>query len=77
MSRAGLEGLYARLEAVLRGGAGQHGSFRLDDSILDDRGSLDAALAGLAGWVASTLVQLGDLDLAFLTPRRRPALDRP
>ncbi|MGH9068048.1 MAG: hypothetical protein ACRD0J_11275, partial [Acidimicrobiales bacterium] len=44
------------------------GTYRLEERILEDPSSLDEALSPLASWVASTLVRLGDLELAFLPP---------
>lgn len=43
-----------------------HGSLRLEEALLDDPSKLDDQVAGLARWVASALVRLADLDLAFL-----------
>lgn len=44
------------------------GSIRLEDALLDDPAKLDGQIAGLARWVASALVRLADLELAFLPP---------
>ena len=44
------------------------GSIRLEEPVLDDPTKLDGQVAGLARWVASALVRLADLDLAFLPP---------
>ena len=44
------------------------GVLRLDESVLGDGSRLDGELRGLGRWVASTLVHLADLDLAFLPP---------
>jgi hypothetical protein len=44
------------------------GSIRLEEPLLDDPTKLDGQVAGLARWVASALVRLADLDLAFLPP---------
>ena len=44
------------------------GSVRLEEPLLDDPTKLDGQVAGLARWVASALVRLADLDLAFLPP---------
>ncbi len=44
------------------------GSVRLEEPVLDDPTKLDGQVAGLARWVASALVRLADLDLAFLPP---------
>jgi hypothetical protein len=48
------------------------GSVRLDEPLLDDPTKLDGQIAGLARWVASALVRLADLDLAFLPPEDGP-----
>ncbi|MGA3352499.1 MAG: hypothetical protein ABSD85_04845 [Acidimicrobiales bacterium] len=44
------------------------GSIRLEEPVLDDPTKLDGQVAGLARWVASALVRLADLNLAFLPP---------
>ena len=44
------------------------GSVRLEEALLDEPAKLDGQVAGLARWVASALVRLADLDLAFLPP---------
>jgi hypothetical protein len=44
------------------------GSIRLEEPLLDDPTKLDGQVAALARWVASALVRLADLDLAFLPP---------
>jgi hypothetical protein len=44
------------------------GSIRLEDATLEDPSRLDEQIAGLARWVASSLVRLADLDLPFLPP---------
>jgi hypothetical protein len=44
------------------------GSVRLEEPLLDDPTKLDGQVTGLARWVASALVRLADLDLAFLPP---------
>ncbi len=44
------------------------GSIRLEDSLLEDPSRLDEHIAGLARWVASSLVRLADLDLPYLPP---------
>jgi len=51
------------------------GSLRLDDAMLEDPSKLDDQIAGLARWVASALVRLADLQLAFRPPEEdsRPA----
>jgi len=42
------------------------GTYRLDESILEDPEKLDPQVAGLARWIASALVRLADLDLPCL-----------
>ncbi|HEX6476098.1 MAG TPA: hypothetical protein VF005_02395 [Acidimicrobiales bacterium] len=44
------------------------GTYRLDETVLEDPSSLDAHVGALARWVSSTLVRLGDLELSFLPP---------
>jgi hypothetical protein len=44
------------------------GLYLLDDETLADGSALDENFAALGGWIASTLVKLGDLKLAFLPP---------
>jgi hypothetical protein len=44
------------------------GSIRLEEPLLDDPTKLDGQVTGLARWVASALVRLADLELAFLPP---------
>ncbi|MEQ8840894.1 MAG: hypothetical protein RIB98_07930 [Acidimicrobiales bacterium] len=44
------------------------GVYELDESALVDGSTLDSHFNALGGWVASTLVQLGDLSLAFGPP---------
>jgi hypothetical protein len=48
------------------------GSVRLEEPVLEDPTKLDGQVAGLARWVASALVRLADLDLAFLPPDEDP-----
>ncbi len=43
-------------------------SVRLEEAMLEDTSRLDEHFGGLGGWLASTLVRLADLDLAFLPP---------
>jgi hypothetical protein len=42
------------------------GSVTLDESVLADGSALDEQFKGIGGWVASTLVRLGDLRFEFL-----------
>ena len=44
------------------------GTYRLDEATLADGSTLDRDLGGMGGWIASTLVRLGDLKLAYLPP---------
>jgi hypothetical protein len=46
------------------------GSYELSEEVLADGSVLDDHFAAMGGWIASTLVRLGDLKLDF-----RPALD--
>jgi hypothetical protein len=42
------------------------GLYLLDDAALKDGSALDEHFAAMGGWIASTLVRLGDLELTFL-----------
>jgi len=42
------------------------GAYRLDDEALADGSTIDGHFAAMGGWIASTLVRLGDLRLEFL-----------
>jgi hypothetical protein len=44
------------------------GSYELDDATLADGSTLDDHLSAMGGWIASTLVKLGDLTMPFLPP---------
>lgn len=44
------------------------GTYRLDEDILEHTSVLNEHFGEVAGWVASILVRLGDLDLAYLPP---------
>ena len=44
------------------------GSYELDEATLTDGTILDDHLSAMGGWIASTLVKLGDLTLPFLPP---------
>jgi hypothetical protein len=44
------------------------GTWQLDEAVLENPAGSEAQLAGLGRWVASTLVRLSDLGLAFLPP---------
>ena len=45
-------------------------SYQLDEATLDDGTKLDEHFASIGGWIASTLVKLGDIPLTY-----RPADD--
>jgi hypothetical protein len=51
------------------------GTIRLDEAALEDAASLAGPAGQLARWVASVLVRLGDLRLAYLPPDPAPADD--
>src|SRR5580658_1961566 len=51
------------------------GTMRLDEAALEDSASLAGPAGQLARWVASVLVRLGDLRLAYLPPDPAPAGD--
>jgi hypothetical protein len=44
------------------------GSYELDEDTLADGSTLDRHFGAMGGWIASTLVRLGDLELQFLPP---------
>lgn len=44
------------------------GSYELDEAALADGSILDDHFGAVGGWISSTLVKLGDLDLEFLPP---------
>lgn len=44
------------------------GSYDLDDEVLADGSKLDEHFSPMGGWIASTLVRLGDLTFDFLPP---------
>ena len=44
------------------------GSYELDEDTLKDGSVLDDHFGAMGGWIASTLVKLGDLTLPFLAP---------
>ena len=50
------------------------GTFRLDETAMDDSSTLAGPMGALGRWVASVLVRLGDLDLAYL-PVDAPDVD--
>ena len=50
------------------------GTLRLDEAALNDASTLAGPVGALGRWVASVLVRLGDLELAYLPPE--PAVER-
>jgi hypothetical protein len=44
------------------------GSYTLTEAMLADGSSLDRDFGALGGWIASTLVRVGDLKLEYLSP---------
>ena len=44
------------------------GSYDLEESVLADGSELDEHFSSMGGWIASTLVRLGDLTFEFLPP---------
>jgi hypothetical protein len=44
------------------------GTYELDEDTLKDGSVLDTHFGAMGGWIASTLVRLGDLKLEFLPP---------
>jgi hypothetical protein len=44
------------------------GSYEVDEDTLKDGSILDTHFAAMGGWIASTLVKLGDLPLEYLPP---------
>jgi hypothetical protein len=44
------------------------GSYELDEATLADGSTLDDHVSAMGGWIASTLVRLGDLKMPFLPP---------
>ncbi|MCZ7629479.1 MAG: hypothetical protein M5U19_10695 [Microthrixaceae bacterium] len=44
------------------------GSYELDEAALADGSILDDHFGAVGGWISSTLVKLGDLDLEYLPP---------
>ena len=47
---------------------GFEGAYELDDKTLGDGSLLDDHFSAMGGWIASMLVRLGDLPLAYRTP---------
>ena len=48
------------------------GTYELDEATLTDGSMLDEHFSAMGGWIASTLVRLGDLKFAFLPPDDQP-----
>lgn len=44
------------------------GTYELDEATLSDGSALDEHFGAMGGWIASTLVRLGDLHFEFLPP---------
>ena len=44
------------------------GSYDLDEDVLADGSKLDDHFSSMGGWIASTLVRLGDLTFEFVPP---------
>jgi hypothetical protein len=44
------------------------GSYELDEATLKDGSALDTNFGAMGGWIASTLVKLGDLKFEYLPP---------
>ena len=44
------------------------GVYELDEAVLADGSKLDEHFGAMGGWIASTLVRLGDLKFDFLPP---------
>lgn len=49
------------------------GSYELDEATLDDGSRLDDHFATMGGWIAATLVRLGDLPFEFVPSDGAPA----
>lgn len=49
------------------------GTYELDESSLTDGSTLDEHFAAMGGWLAATLVRLGDVHFEFLPPEDSPA----
>jgi hypothetical protein len=48
------------------------GSYELDEDTLQDGSVLDDHFGAMGGWIASTLVRLGDIKLEYLPPEEEP-----
>jgi len=49
------------------------GTYELDEDVLADGSKLDEHFSSMGGWIASTLVRLGDLTFEFAPPDEQPA----
>lgn len=49
------------------------GTYELDEATLTDGSALDEHFAAMGGWIAATLVRLGDVHFEFLPPEDEPA----
>ena len=49
------------------------GTYELDEDVLADGSKLDEHFSSMGGWIASTLVRLGDLTFEFAPPDEPPA----
>jgi hypothetical protein len=70
LERAGpiIEESYQESGRTMAVEVGYEGTYRLPDDALSVTKELTGDLATLAGWIASALVRLGDLRLAYLPP---------
>jgi len=50
------------------------GVYELDEASLADGSALDEHFGSLGGWIASTLVKAGDLNLTYLAPSEEPGI---
>jgi hypothetical protein len=48
------------------------GQYEIDEEALEDGTTLDKHFSAMGGWISSTLVKLGDLNLVFLPPELEP-----
>jgi hypothetical protein len=48
------------------------GTYELDEEVLEDGTKLDEHFSSMGGWIASTLVKLGDLTLDFRPTQEAP-----